>query len=194
MPVPSQIQPLNMPAVGRSAVEHYVAAWQKLIPQDLQWVLLKLQAALSTSTTSDDDEYTIPGDYDFIGLQVAGSLRLTALASEPVGVNGPLGQFTTVTERMLIKAQNCVVGITTKDRKYNVTENEDPTLADFISPPFGFGGPKLILPEAPMIIPSSWVLKATFTLQDTASATVGASTVYGVVIAGVLIPRVRNGR
>ena len=89
-------------------------------------------------------------------------------------------------ERVLVKAANCIVQVENTTRNYKFFEHREATLSSLMPP---MGMPLQWPVETPLPVPAKHSLKATFTLQDSASATVGASTDYGVLLSGVLVPR-----
>lgn len=193
---PSYVQPGNLPPQARSMIDQYIAALQKLSPLDLQAVQVQLQATLSTSALSGGGsaaDYKVPSQYDFIGFQMEGYIRLTALASEAAtNLFGYLNL--SLTERILLKAQNCTVNLQNIDKKHTVIENNDLVLASLLTAPCGYGGPKVFPKEAPILVPAANTLRAAFALQDSTAGLVGQATVYGVTITGVLIPTLTGSK
>ncbi|MFA6168565.1 MAG: hypothetical protein WC700_18210 [Gemmatimonadaceae bacterium] len=165
-------------------VRSYLAELLQLSSGELRPVIIPLQATLTTSVlTLSDSNYVVPSDQDLYIYSIAGYLASNALASEPTAMLGWLNLDPS--ERFLVKAMNCVVQLEDVSRTYKFFEGREATLASIMPP---FGSPVQFPVETPIPVSAKHSLKATFTLQDTAAATVGASTDYGVQITGVLVP------
>lgn len=167
-----------------SRVKGLLSEYRGLAPDELQAVMIQLQATLGSATTTATNDYKVPGDMDLFVLQMWAFLRFTALDAEDQTILGFLNL--TPTERWLVKAQNCTVRVENVDNKNRFTENNDPNLSSMM-PPMGY--PVVWLPEAPMVVPKGHTVRGTFTLQDTDSDIVSGNTVYGVSLVGVLVPR-----
>lgn len=184
---PSVVRPgAEGPCAPRMERAHdYLAELRRLSPADLQAVVVLLEAALSTTTTSATDDFKAPGDSDLVIFGVQGFVRMPSLNTEPTTILGWLNLVPT--ERWLVKAQNCLAGLRNVDRKHKVFDGDVDVPLSAIMGPTGF--PFIFPPEAPLIIPQSEVLQGTFTLQDTTAAIVGNATRYGLLLSGVLVPR-----
>lgn len=171
------------PCMQLERTKGFLREMQDLTPDDLQAIVVTLQASLS-GTSPGTDTYKVPADMDLIILQMHGGLRIPAINSEPQ-VN--LGYLNLVpSERWILKSQNCTVRVENLDRHHVFTDQNDVTLAS-IMPPVGY--PIVFPPEAPGIIPANENMRATFTLQDSTAATVGGATFYQLIVSGVLVPR-----
>lgn len=180
MPVISKVQNAAVPRI-----KSYLAELRGLSPADLQAVSISLEAALTSASAPGTDQYKAPGDMDFFAFQVHGYVRMPTLNSEPSAILGWLNL--PPSERWLVKAQNCLVGLLNQDKNHKFFDgNQDLELAA-IMPPMGI--PLVFPPEAPMVLNSGSTIKATFTLQDSTTAIIGNSTKYGVVLTGVLVPK-----
>ena len=162
----------------------YLAELRKLSPADLQAVVVLLEASLSDTSAATDD-FKAPGDSDLVVFGIHGYVRMPTLNTEPTAILTWLNLVPS--ERWLVKAQNCLVALQNTDRKHDVFEGDSDIPLSAIMSPTGF--PLVFPPEAPLIIPQSEVLKATFTLQDSTSAIVGNASRYGILLTGVLVPR-----
>lgn len=174
--------PANPAAMTR--VRSLLAEYRGIGPNDLQAVMVQLQATLGASTTSATNDYKVPGDSDLFFIQMWGWLRFPTLDSEDQTILGYLNLVPS--ERWLIKAQNCLVKLENADKNHKFIDNNDVPLATMM-PPMGY--PVIWPPEMPGMVPSGQILRATFSLQDTDTDIVSGNTVYGLSIVGVLVPK-----
>lgn len=165
-------------------IRSYLAELLGISPAELRPVAIPMQATLTSSvTTLADSTYTVAADQDLYLYSVAGYLSPNDLSSEPTAMLTWLNLDPS--ERFLVKAMNCVVQLENTSRQYKVFDGREATLASLM-PPFGL--PLQWPVETPLSVPAKHSLKATFTLQDTGSDVVGASTDYGILLSGVLVP------
>lgn len=172
--------PGDAPRGGR--VLNYLIEALSLSPAQLQAIALTLQGRANT-TTPVTDTYKVPADMDFIAVAMSGYILLPNLATEPTAILTWLNLEPS--ERIYVKAQNCLLKLENIDRSLKVTESRDLPLVS-ITPPFG--APINWALETSLVVPSNHTLKATFSLQDSTAATLGAASDYGVRLDGVLIP------
>jgi hypothetical protein len=166
-------------------VREYLAELLQLSPGELRPVMIPLQVALLTGTTTlSDAAYAVPSDQDLYLYSITGYVAPNAIVSEPTAHFGWLNLDPS--ERYLLKAMNCVVQLENTTRTYKFFEGREATLASIMPP---FGTPIQFPVETPLPVNAKHSLKATFTLQDTTAAAIGASTDYGVLLSGVLVPR-----
>lgn len=146
-----------------------------------------LQTTLGAGAASDTDSYTVPREKDFYILKVWATHRFTDIDSE-AAVPTEVGTNLVPSERARLKLSNCIFTLRDAEREESVvTAGTVPNLAS-ISPEYG--GEVLDLSDTPLCIPGGNQLQTTMTLQDTAAdAYIGATSVYGLVIQGVLVPR-----
>ena len=146
---------------------------------------VRLQASLS-NTTPGTDTYKVPADQNLVVFSMQGYVRFTALNTEPTVMLGSLNPDPS--ERMLVKAMNCLVQVVDSDRTAigGVFDNGETTLGRLMPP---LGVPMTWPLEAPQLWESGHTLKATFTLQDSTTAIVGNATIYGVLLVGALVPK-----
>ena len=144
---------------------------------------IAMQAALSTAITTATDEYSIPSDQDLVILGISGYLQMPTLNTEPQVI-----AFSNVdpSERWFVKAQNCTVQLTHKDRSLDIFDQRAIPLSA-LTPPVGAA--MWFPPELPIIIPGSHRVVTTFTLTDTTAAVVGNSTNYGLNLIGALVAK-----
>ena len=182
MPDPGFCSPTSAPG---TRVRSYLAELLGVSPAELRPIAIPMQATLTTSvTTLADTIYNVPSDQDLYIQSIMGYISFNALASEPTAMLTWLNLDPS--ERVLVKAANCVVQLENTTRNYKVFDHREAVLYSLMAP---MGMPLQWPVETPLPVPAKHSLKATFTLQDTATATVGASTDYGILISGVLVPR-----
>ena len=170
------------PGSSASRVRSYLAEVLGLSPADLRAIAIPLQATLS-SATPGTDKYSVPADQELVVFSVQGYLRFNNIGSEPNAIGN---SNVTHDERVLIKSQNCLVQLENTDRQYKLFDGRDQCLAG-ITPPYG--APLYFPVETPMVVPASHNLKATFTLQDVSITGYSVASIYGITLAGVLIPK-----
>lgn len=165
-------------------VRAYLAELLQISPAELRPVAIPMQVALlSGTTTLSDTNYVVAADQDLYLYSIAGYLSPNDLSAEPTAMLTWLNLEPS--ERYLVKAMNCAVQMENVTRNYKVFDGREAMLSSLMPP---FGMPLQWPVETPFCAPAKHVLKATFTLQDTASDVVGASTDYGILLSGVLVP------
>lgn len=173
---------LKSPASG-AGIADYLAELLRLSPAQLRGVGIDLRARLSTGTTQASDTYNVPADQDLVVFGISGYYRSTLLATEPA-LNAVFTQFSPA-ELQVARLSNCIVGLENKDRNLPVFDARSVYLSS-ITPPMGA---KLQFPvQAPLLVPRTHTLRATFALQDTTAAVVGNAADYGLLLEGILIP------
>lgn len=183
--MPAPINPYCPPAASGprgGRVLNFLSEALKLSLAHLQAVTVPLQARLS-NTTPVSDTYKVPGDMDLLVFGMVGYVLFPTLNSETTAILTYLNLDPS--ERIFVKAQNCLVKLENTDRQLKVTESRDVPLAS-ITPPFG--APVQWPLEALLVAPGNNTLKATFALQDSTSAIVGNASDYGIRLDGVLVP------
>jgi len=171
--------PSNVTTPG--SIVAYLSELLKLSPAQLIGTSILMQKRLSTATTSGSDEYRVPADRDLVVFQIQSTFRSSLIATE-VATNAIFTAHT-LDDLEEIRSSNCLVGILNKDRQLKVFDNRDIPLNAIRKTPIYFPA------MAPLLIPATHTLQATFTLQDTTAAVVGAAADYGVMLTGVLIPK-----
>lgn len=164
-------------------IASYLQEVLMLSPAEVRGAAIQLSASLANATPGTNT-YKVPGDQDLVITSVRGFLRFPTLNSEPTSILGYLN--IDPSERFLVKAQNCLVSLLNVDRSLEMFEGGATPLASMMPP---WGTPLDFPLDMPNIVPAGMNLRATFTLQDTTSAVVGNSTVYGLLLVGALIPR-----
>ncbi|MDE2022259.1 MAG: hypothetical protein KGI71_05115 [Patescibacteria group bacterium] len=142
---------------------------------------------------TDSDKYRVPGDRDLIIFQVQGGFRSTAIITD-LGVTAPSpSNFANLPGLIGIRLANCAVQLYNQDRHLNLIDGGDnagatktANLGAFTPPN---GAPIYFPANAPLIVPASHNLAATFTLKDTGVNPVGANAEYKLVLSGILLPR-----
>lgn len=144
--------------------------------------ILTLQTALSTTTTSGKDNFSMPKQEDFVLLEMAGHIAVTDWPTD-LAIDGPR-------TRLLVKANNCKFDFRLKDQSSRVYTANNTIPLSSIMPEAG-GKAKLFSRDGtPMfLIPGSTLPEATFTLTDTTAPTVGGAANYGVQLTGVYVTR-----
>lgn len=174
--------PPNLPAPGGGRIISYLAEALSVSPADLRGVGIALQASLS-STTPGTDSYRVPADQDLIVLGLQGYVTFPTLQTEPTAILTFLNLDPS--ERIFVKAQNCLARLENVDRSLGVFDARDIPLAS-VTPPVG--APMYFPLEMPYVVPATHTLRATFTLQDSTAAIVGNASGYGLLLTGTLIP------
>ncbi len=165
-------------------VVSYLKELLKLGPAQLRGVLVTLEATLSSGTMTATDTYRVPSDQDLVVYGAQGSWRSTDMATEPV--IGAAFATPTPSELLFVRTGNVLAKLENVDRSLQVMENRDIPLSA-ITPPSGAVGQWLA--EAPLLIPATHTLKATFTAQDDTAGIIGNAAKYGLVLTGILIPK-----
>lgn len=173
---------MKAPASG-AGIADYLTELLRLSPAQLRGVGIDLRARLSTAALQGTDTYNVPADQDLVIFGISGYYRSSLLATEPV-LNVAFTQFSPA-ELQVARASNCIVGLENKDRNLPVFDARAIVLAA-ITPPMGA---KLQFPvQAPLLVPRTHTLRASFALQDTTAAVVGNPADYGLLLEGILIP------
>lgn len=178
--------PLESVRIRQGAIDDYAEEIRRLYEQ-LYGVCVNLQVSLSATTTSGNDTYKVPSDRVLVIKAVHGYLRFTDFTNE-VALAAVLGTNVAPTERAYVKAQNCLVELKNADRSMLWTERNNPPLATLMP---RMGRPLELPKEMPFILQPTETMKASFSLQDTTAAIIGAATIYGVSLVGALIPHKR---
>lgn len=185
---PYQLNPEVLAQEQPGRIRTYLDELRRLQPNELQAIIINMEALLSSSVLTLADTYKAPGNMDLFIFQVQGYIRFPALNAEPTTFLGFLNL--TPTERFLVKAQNCAVNLQNRDRKHRYIDSGQTgagTTVATLMPPAGY--PIVYPPEAPLMLPKNEILEATFALQDSTAAVVGGATRYGLTLTGVLVPR-----
>ena len=185
MPAYAQVPPLcptRSPAPG-GRIKAYLAEILELSPAEIRAVGIGLEAS-ATGTSPGTDDYKVPSDQDMVILSLQGYLQFQLLDTEPRAILGWLNL--NPSERWFVKSQNCEVSLENIDRNLEVFDKRSLPMSA-ISPPVG--APLYFNPELPFIVPAGHTMRATFTLQDTTTAIVGAATNNGILLGGALIPK-----
>jgi hypothetical protein len=157
-----------------------------LNPEDATPRVVGLEATLTTTTTSDTGSYQVPADKTFLILRVMGYHRFS-LPNTEAAMAAALGTNIAPSERAYLKLQNCVFSLKDTERsETDIVKGSAPCLAA-ISPMVS--GMPLEFSMSPIVIPGGNKVEATFTLKDTTALVIGASSVYGLLLTGVLLPR-----
>lgn len=168
----------SMPNGGVAA---YLAELLRLSPAQLIGTSILLQKRLGAATTSGTDEYRVPADRDLVVYQVQSTFRSTDLSTEPA-LNAIITSLD-VEGLEHARLSNCLLGLLNKDRQLKVFDNRDMVMSAIRRAPLYFPA------NAPLLIPSTHTLQATFTLQSAVAANVGNDADYGVTLTGILIPK-----
>lgn len=173
----------NIPgkAMPNGGVAAYLAELLRLSPAQLLGTSILLQKRLGTATTSGASEYRVPADRDLVVFQIHSTFRSTDLSTEPA-LNANITSLD-VDGLEQARLSNCIVGLLNKDRQLKVFDNNDMVMSAMRKTPLYFPA------NAPLLVPSTHTLQATFTLQSTVAANVGNNADYGVTLTGVLIPK-----
>ena len=162
-------------------VVSYLQELLKLSPAQVIGVGIHIKRRLSTAALSGAAEYKVPSDRDLVVFRVRPSWQSTALATE-VAVNAIFTAFN-YNDLERVRLGNCRVQLLNKDRQLKVFDNEDLLLSSIKDEPLEFNG------NAPLLVPATHTLQATFSLTDNTAAVVGVAADYGVILEGVLIPK-----
>lgn len=175
------LPPGTPPTAAR--VRGYLSEVLGLSPADVRGVGIRLQASLS-NTSPATDSYKVPSDQELVIFSIQGYMRFPTLNTENTAILSYLNLDPS--ERWIVKSQNCIVQLENIDRSLKIFDNAEVPLGAIMPP---MGSPMFFPVEAPMLVPSSHNIRGTFTLQDSTSAIVGNSTVYGILMTGALIPK-----
>lgn len=171
----------NIPGQPSGGIVAYLSELLKLSPAQLIATSVLLQKRLSAATTTGSDEYRVPADRDLVIFQAQATWRPTLIATE-VAVNAIFTAFTP-DDLAEVRTGNCLVQVINKDRQLKMFDARDMLMSAMRKTPLYFPA------NAPMLVPATHTLQATFTLQDTTAAVVGVAADYGIALTGVLIPK-----
>jgi hypothetical protein len=143
--------------------------------------VIVLRQPLNTTTTTNNDTYRVPSNYNFLIQRVRGHFGFKALTSETLSVTG-VGNLGVV-EHLLMKTSNCRIDFTNSDSKLAIVDNQQLVLSAIMGE---LGGAPIEF-DPPLVILEGQTIKATMTLTDTTAAVVGANAEYGLVLEGVLV-------
>jgi hypothetical protein len=162
-------------------VVSYLQELLKLSPAQVIGVGIHIKKRLSTAALSGSSEYKIPSDRDLVVFRIRPSWQPTDIPAE-IAVNAIFTAFN-YDDLERIRMGNCRVQLLNKDRQLKVFDNEDMLLSAMKDIPLAFDE------RAPLLVPATHTLQATFSLSDDAAAVVGQPSDYGVILEGVLIPK-----
>lgn len=173
----------NIPgkAGPNGGVAAYLAELLRLSPAQLIGTSILLQKRLGTATSSGTDEYRVPADRDLVVYQIQSVYRSSDLSTEPA-LNANITSFD-VDGLEQARLSNCALSLLNKDRQLKVFDNRDMVMSAIRRTPLYFPA------NAPLLVPSTHTLQASFTLQSVAAAIAGNNADYGVTLTGVLIPK-----
>jgi hypothetical protein len=163
-------------------VVSYLQELLKLSPAQVIGVGIHIKKRLSTTTLSGSSEYKIPSDRDLVVFRIRPAWQPTDIADEVV-VNSIFSGGFTYNDLERLRMGNCRVQLLNKDRQLKVFDNEDMLLSAMKDVPLAFDE------RAPLLVPATHTLQATFSLSDSTPAVVGLAADYGVILEGVLIPK-----
>lgn len=158
----------------------------------LRPAIVTLSAAITTSTASqtNNDDFRVSTNEDFVVYEVRGLLHVNSWIAETLSIVG-IGNPTTL-DRAYMKASQCLINIKNKDTRVDITEHANIPLSsimvEFGGSPLRFGGET----RPAWIIPHNTTVQMTATLQSSDTTLIGASTNYGVMISGVYLSRPRE--
>lgn len=162
------------------SIVEYLSELLKLSPAQLIGVSIELNKRLSATTLSAAAEYKVPSDRDLVVFGISSTYRSTDIDTEAL-TNAIFTAFS-YQDLKLLRLSNCKVQLLNKDRQLKVFDNNELQLDSLLQQKLEFP------PMAPLLVPSTHILQAVFTLQDSAVATVGIAADYGIRLDGVLIP------
>lgn len=166
-----------------AGIADYLAELLRLSPQNLRGVDISMSARLSPLIATAQDTYSVPSDQDLVIYSISGWYRSSDLSTEAI-INAIFTSFSP-SELQIARMQNCSVQLENKDRNLPVWDKAAGPLSA-ITPPCGT---PLVFPvQAPLLVPRSHTLRATFTLNSVAAAVAGNPADYGLSIGGILIP------
>jgi len=168
----------SMPHGGVAA---YLAELLRLSPAQLIGTGILLQKRLGVLTSSGTDEYRVPADRDLVVFQIQSTYRSSDLTTEPV-LNANITAFD-IDGLEQARLSNCALSLINRDRQLKVFDNRDMVMSAIRKTPMYFP------PMAPLLVPATHSLQASFTLQSVAAAVAGNNADYGVMLTGVLIPK-----
>lgn len=146
--------------------------------------VVSLRATLGSAAATGTDDYGVPQGFDFEVYGISGLLGPSSGVSlnSEVAVAAALGTNLIPSERRLLAAMNCRVGLVVDGASVPIFENENPYLSDLLDRPLIFGNdfPRLV-------IPSQKQIRLSVALQDTTAAIVGVNKEYGVMLHGAMI-------
>ena len=142
-------------------------------PQSAHGDDIPLEVALLAGTTNADDTFKVGNEWNLAIWGYVGFLRFGSIASETFSVGG---QNPTFQDRAFLKMSNCVIDLLVDDSKLRLIEDSTPLSA--VTPPWG-AEVKWAIPH---IVPRGSTIRLKAQLKDTASAVVGATTQYGVLL------------
>lgn len=173
----------NIPgkAMPNGGVVAYLSELLRLSPAQLIGTSILLQKRLGTGTLSGTDEYRVPADRDLVVFQLQSVYRSSDLSTEPA-LNVNITAFD-VTGLERARLSNCALSLINKDRQLKIFDNRDMVMSAMYNTPLYFPA------NAPLLVPSTHTLQASFTLQSAVAANVGNNADYGVTLTGVLIPK-----
>lgn len=186
-----QSTPVGIPEIGDAAkfLSQYTThpIQLPLTNETYRWVFPTLAVSLTTTTTSDVNEYKLPNTHHLLITKIQGHLAFNNPDGETLSITG-LGN-PSLRDRIALKAMNCRMKlINTARTGEQIFPNNDLALSTLIE---AAGGGPIELPT-PHFIHAGDTLEMTAALQDTAAAIVGGSTQYGVVVHGLLIRKSRG--
>lgn len=154
----------------------------------IEGVAIGMMDALGSADLTGDDSYVVPSGWNFELAEIRGYLGLNSTSqSGEAAVAATLGTNLMPSERRLLSAQNCRVGLAIDNFTIKLIENENLALSDLIAPwgePIRFGLPGG-LPRK--VIPGQSTIKLELALQDPTAAYAGVSKNYGVILVGALV-------
>ncbi|HYE89984.1 MAG TPA: hypothetical protein VEA38_03145 [Terriglobales bacterium] len=163
----------------------------QLTPHDYRSVAITLRSRVTNTTDAaappnTDAKYRVPDTHNLVIRGIRGYVA----PNDPDGSNetlavGNLGNLELV-DRMRMKANNCRATLVNNDLNENLFEYKALPLGA-ITP--DLGGKPLDWSEAPTVIMGGQTLQMDITFLDTASAIIGASTDYGLVLDAILVRR-----
>jgi hypothetical protein len=168
----------------------YFAQLQRLTPDEVIPKVVGLEVSLDGATTnSDTNGFVVDKQRDFIITSIRGYVRNTSWATE-VALAATVGTNVGPRDRLVIKANNCVVELRTDREEQKFVGGLPPVLAAFMAGEYG--GAPLDLSASPIVVPGASVLTAKMTLKDVTAAIIGAATVYGLAVSGLLVPATKS--
>lgn len=159
----------------------YLKELLQLSPAQLIATSIVMQKRLSAAVLNGTDEYRVPADRDLVIFQIQTGWKPTLIATE-VAVNAIFTAFTTE-DLAEVRTGNCLVNVLNKDRQLKVFDARDMPMNTIRKTPLYFPA------NAPMLVPATHTLQASFTLQDPTAAVVGVASDYVITLTGVLIPK-----